>query len=370
MSEDTGSPSGQEAIALPADAPETFDSPSAAAEYYRELRAKPEKQPAESADEPATAEHESAPQEQDSAPETDPAETTKEAEPAEQPPIERPRSWAKDDDDEWNALPRARQEKIAANERARELDIRQRTNDIAEQRKAADAELAKARDFTKALADKLPAMESAVQEYMGRQYPEFKTYDDVVNMARQAEALSETDPFTALRLSNRVQAWREDQTNVSLKLQDARNAAQRLEQERGQNLLKYRAEETEKLKEFVPEISDPVKLKALTGKAIDHLKSFDLSDDVLNGYAAQGEKPFIFSAAFQRILLNSARYEEIQNAPKAVAKPNLPPVQKPGTSKPSGSSVSEREQALTRRLNETGDLAAAQELRQLQMRRA
>jgi hypothetical protein len=39
-------------------------------------------------------------------------------------PIERPRSWSKDDEDDWKALPRARQQKIAAREQARDLEMR------------------------------------------------------------------------------------------------------------------------------------------------------------------------------------------------------------------------------------------------------
>src|SRR5438445_9695664 len=93
MTDETGSPAGSEAIfttELPADRPESFNSPREAAEYFTNLKAK-KAEPAESA-EPATAEQES-PARDDSDPETDPAEGAEEAEPAEQPPIEPPRSW-------------------------------------------------------------------------------------------------------------------------------------------------------------------------------------------------------------------------------------------------------------------------------------
>jgi hypothetical protein len=51
------------------------------------------------------------------------------------PPIARPRSWSKDDEDDWQALPRARQEKIAAREAVRSAEIRRMQNEYAKLKK-------------------------------------------------------------------------------------------------------------------------------------------------------------------------------------------------------------------------------------------
>jgi hypothetical protein len=61
------------------------------------------------------------------------------------------------------------------------------------------------------------------------------------------------------------------------------------------------------------------------------------------------------------------KLRDIQSAKTAaVAKP-LPPVQRPGTAKPVGNAASERIQVLTRQLESSGSLKAAQELRAAQI---
>src|SRR5262249_47979567 len=55
------------------------------------------------------------------------------------PPIARPKSWGKEDQADWEALPRSQQEKIAAREETREKAIRKAQNDAAESSRAAEA---------------------------------------------------------------------------------------------------------------------------------------------------------------------------------------------------------------------------------------
>ncbi len=348
MSESTDAPAGAGATALAPSAPAN-DTPRGLSDMLAQARQTPDDAPDEAAPETELAPVANA------APEGDPGETTKEADPAEEPPIERPRSWSKDDDDDWNALPRARQEKIAANERAREADIRQRINEAAETRKAAEAERQQVERTNKALAAKLPEIDNAIMEFVSHKYPDLRSMDDVVRMAHEAERLSETDPFASLQLGNRLKAWEVDQQRIASLRQAALEAKSAEDRGRQDNLSKYQAEETEKLAEFVPEVKDPEKLKALTGKAIDHLKNFVKSEQDLNEYAAQGEKPFIFSAAFQRILLQSMKYEDVQRAKVVASAQPAPPVQRPGTAKPQGAAQSANIQTLSAKLERSGD---------------
>src|SRR4051812_19497068 len=111
MTTETGSPAGGEAIystELPADAPETFNSPNEAAAYFTDLKAKKHAESAEP--EGAATAEELAPKEADSAPETDPAEATDESEPAEEPLIDPPRSWTQAEKERFQSLPRETQE--------------------------------------------------------------------------------------------------------------------------------------------------------------------------------------------------------------------------------------------------------------------
>jgi hypothetical protein len=255
---------------------------------------------------------------------------TQESDPAETPPLDLPRSWTKEQAEHWKALPRATQEFLTEQASKQSDDVRRVQNEAAAERKAAQAEREQAVQERKMLAAKLPEVERAVQEFLAHKYPDIRSMDDVAKMAHEAERLWPIDPFAAGEIGARLKAWEVDQQKIALSLADARNAQASEARERESNLFKYQAEETSKLAEFHPEIKKPDELKALTTKAVNHLKSFDFTDQQLNEYTAQGDKPFIYSAGFQRILLNSLKYEEMKaTAPKAIPKP-VPAVQRPG----------------------------------------
>jgi hypothetical protein len=321
-----------------------------AAQLLSQARRKPE-QSAESA-EPATAEPELAQANAD--PETAPSEETEANEPEENlPPIEPPGSWTKAEKERFQSLPRETQEYLHTREQERDRDFRRSQNEIAEQRKAIQAEREAAEKARKEYEAKLPSLMQTLQET--------GPFGDIRSMA-DLERLQQEDPF-------RFQAYQLHQWKLQAAQAEQAEIKTRQEQEKQNNLQKYQMEETEKLSEFVPEVKDPEKLKDLTGKAIGHLKTyFDERD--LNGFAAQGDKPFIYSAGFQRILLNSMKYEDIQKAKAAVASKPLPPVQKPGTSKPASSGPSAQIQALEARFNQTGSLKDAQALHAAQARLA
>lgn len=324
------------------------DSTPAPADYtatdlgnmFAEARQKPE--PAESA-EPATAEPELAQANADPV-EPAPSEATEEAEPAEVPPIEPPRSWTKEEKEEFATYPREAQEKIARAATRYESEFRRSQNEIAETRKAVDAERVAMEKARKEIDAKLSAPISNAALVEARIAQEFQDIQSVEHLRKmQAE-----DPF-------RFQAWQLAQIELSGARAEQQQIEERLGRERQDNLVKFQTEQTQKLAEFVPEVKDPEKLKALTDKAVTHLKSFGPSDQDLNEYASQGDKPFIFSATFQRILLNSVKYEEIQKAKVAVAAKPAPPVQRPGTAKPAGSAQSETFTKLSAQLERSGD---------------
>lgn len=196
--------------------------------------------------------------------------------------------------------------------------------------------MAQAEEIRKQYEAKLPSLTKTIETALQNEFGDIQSIADVRKM--QAE-----DPF-------RFQAWQLRQMELASAQKEQQEAEHRQHSERNQNLLKYQEAETKKLKEFVPELEDPGKLQALTKKAIDHLKSFDLSDEQLNGYATQGDKPFIYTAAFQRILLNSLKYEEAQKAPAKAAPKTLPPVSRPGTAKGGNSSVALQIQTKTSQL--------------------
>lgn len=364
MTTETASPvEGMSSVDLPADAPESFNSVSEAAAYFTELQEKRKNPSAESAD-TATAEPELA-QANDDPAEPAPVEATEDAEPeAELPPIERPRSWSKDDDDEWNALPRARQEKIAANERAREADIRQRINEAAEQRKAVEAKLAKLDEVVTGYK----AQDDAYEKETLEKFPNIKSQEDIDFLTNEMlRASNEGDLARFAQIQSYLTAFQaHNQKWAGIRASRA-NAEQLRDTERRSDWAKLVQEENSKAAQFIPELTDPIKGEALTKRvATELLPELGFKDDELADVASGKKLLPIYDHRIQRLLADALKLRDIQKAPKAIAAKPLPPVQKPGTSKPAGSDVSERIQALNRKPELT--LKEAEELYSLQSR--
>lgn len=332
MNDVTGSPAGSDAIELPADAPEEFSSVNDALSYLTSLDEKRNQQTAESAD-PATADPELSKDNSD--PETVLAEEPEGNDPAE-PPIERPRSWSKDADDDWNALPRARQEKIAANEQARESDIRQRINEAAEKLKGLTAREQAAEQARQQYESKLNSTVKIMEDALQSEFGEIQTMQDV-------RKLQSEDPF-------RFQAWQVRQMELTAARSETMAAEHRQAQEKQNKRANYEAEQNKLLFELVPDMADPKKANDLRERAIAMLNDdYGLKNDLLSKWMSDDTGHEILSnASFQKLIADGLKYRDAKNAPKVVAN-SVPQVQRPGVSKPAGSDASEREQALTRK---------------------
>jgi len=356
MSDEIG-PGPDTAVTLPADAPETFDSPSSAASYLADLWEKRNKS-AESA-ETATAETESA-GEADAAPPEEAHGETEDADPAEQqPPIEPPRSWTKAEKERFATLPRETQDYIHAREQEREREFRRSQNEIAEQRKAIQAEREAAEKAKQQYESQLPTLMQELQNVQQNAFSDIKSMDDVVRL--QAE-----DPF-------RFQAWQVHQMRLqAAKAENDRVEAQKVNEKQSRRA-SYEAEQNKLLLDLVPEMAEPKKAAELRERAVKMLTDdLGLKNDQLSRWMSDDTGHEILSnAGIQKLIADGLKYRDILNAPKAIAAKPLPPVQKPGV-RQTGNAQSERIQALTRQLNETGDLKIAQELNALrqQSRRA
>jgi hypothetical protein len=350
MSDETGSPAGGEAfhsVPLPADAPESFRSPREAAEYFTSLLEKPEKSPAEGA-EPATAEPELAQANAD--PETAPSEEPEATEPEETlPPIDPPRSWTQAEKERFQSLPRETQEYLHTREQERDREFRRSQNEIADQRKAIQAERDAAEKVRQQYEAQLPALMQELQNAQQSAFADIRTVDDVTKLANE-------DPFRYLQ-------WQAHQTKlqaVNAELERSKGEKSKAEQtEWTQHVQK----ENELAAEFIPELADKVKGPALTQRvATELLPDLGFKDSELADLASGKQKLSIYDHRVQRLLADAVKLRDIQSAPKAIADKPLPPVQRPGTSKPAGSVVSERIQALEAKFNKTGSLKDAQAL--------
>lgn len=352
MSDETGSPGGEaiSSVPLPADAPESFSSASEAAAFYASLLEKPEKQPAESA-EPATAENELS-VEDNAAPPKEAHGEDQDPDPAAEPLIERPKSWTESEEAEWRATPRALQQKIAARELERDTALRRTQNDAAEKLKALTAKEQQAEQARQQYEANLPALMQTLQDAQQSSFADIRTVDDVTKLANE-------DPFRYLQ-------WQAHQTKLQ-----AVNAE--LERANGEKANKHQTEWTEHVQkenglaaELIPELADKIKGPALMTRAAERLAELGFKPEELNDLASGRQKLSIYDHRLQQLIFSDLKLSDIQKAKTVVAARTLPPVQRPGTSKPSGQGAdSDRIQVLNRKpeltLKEATELDALQQ---------
>jgi hypothetical protein len=336
MTTESGAPAGD--IAAPADTSE-LSITEARAMLDAQL-AEPEKeQPAESADD-ATAEPESS--QEDAAPEKDPGEDATEAEPAEEPPIEPPRSWTKAEKERFQSLPRETQEYLHTREQERERDFRRSQNELAEQRNAVKAEREASEKARQQYEEQLPALMQSLQDAQQSAFSDIRSVDDVTRLAND-------DPFRYLQ-------WQAHQTKLQAVNAELERAKGKQAQEQQGKRAAYEAEQNKLLVDMVPEMADPKKAGELRERAVKMLnEDLGLKTDLLSRWMTDDTGHEILSnAGIQKLIADGLKYRDILNAPKPVASKTLPPVQKPGTARPAGGQDSETIQGLEKRLNQTG----------------
>jgi hypothetical protein len=276
-------------------------------------------------------------------PETDHAEYAEETQPADEPPIERPRSWAKELDEEWASYPRAAQEKIAKREQERDSAIRRSQNEAADARKAFEAQLAQADQVRKDYEAKLPALAKTLESALQNEFADVQSFADLRRM--QAE-----DPF-------RYQQWDLRQKELAAVKQEEQAAEHRAGEEKRTNWANYVQSESKAFADEEPEFK--AKETEYTSRAAKLLGELGFSDGELGKLASGDDKISIYDRRLQKLLFRAIKLDEIKAAPaKAIPKP-VPPVQRPGTAQARSPSAAQQIQVLQKQLTSaTGDKAA------------
>ena len=364
MTDETSAPAGGDdtlVATAPANTPSELTA-EAAARALADIRWKrnnPEKAPtpekAEAVETP-----EELPEEGNSDPETDPAEEPEATEPEEEnlPPIEPPRSWTKAEKERFASLPRETQEYLHTREQERDREFRRSQNELADQRKAIEAERQKAEQVRQQYETKLPALSKTLESALQNEFADIKSFDDLRKM--QAE-----DPF-------RYQQWDLRQKELAVVKQEEQAVQERLNSERLSKRAQYETEQNKLLLEFVPEMADPKKASELRERAVAMLvEDLGLKNDQLVKWMQDDTGHEILSnAGIQKLMADGLKYRDILKAPKAVAAKPVPPVQRPGAAAPKGSQSSERIQALQKSFERDPSVENATALRVARMRRA
>jgi hypothetical protein len=270
-----------------------------------------------------------------------PGEPTEAAEPAEElPPIEPPRSWTQAEKERFQSLPRETQEYLHTREQEREREFRRSQNEVAEQRKAIQAEREAADKARQEYEAKLPALMQAMHE--SSPFADIKSMADVEKM--QAE-----DPFRFQQFQ--VYQWKMQGVQAELQQAEQRKAT-----ETQSKWAAHVQEENAKAAEAIPELADKEKGLALTNRvATEILPEYGFTQQELTALANGSEKLSIYDHRLQRLLFTAVKYADIQKAKVVAAAKPAPQVQRPGTAKPQGSAQSETITKLSAKLERSGD---------------
>ena len=125
---------------------------------------------------------------------------------------------------------------------------------------------------------------------------------------------------------------------------------------------KHMQTENELAMEYIPDLADKVKGPALTQRAANRLTELGFKDEELGRLARGEEKISLYDHRIQRLIFSDLKLSDIQSAPKAVAAKVVPPVQRPGVSRPAGAVDSEEIQRLERNLTNSGSIKDAEAL--------
>lgn len=279
---------------------------------------------------------------------------TKEADPAEEPSIEPPRSWTKEAKDRWQSLPRDTQEYLAQREQERDGEFRRSQNEAAEKLKGLTAKETAAEQARQKYETALPEVQRTIESQIGAQFPDVKTMADVERLA--------TEDWP------RFIQWQAAQMKLASVAQEAQLAKSRQDKDSSDKLASFIAEQDKLFLDKAPEMKDSTKAAALAKSARTMLESIGFTDTELGSLWSGSDKLSLRDHRTQLLIRDAARYRDAQaQVAKPLPKP-VPQVQKPGVSRPAGAANADEVGALTKRLEQTGSVRDAVAL--LRARRA
>jgi hypothetical protein len=193
------------AVSMMFESPAVTDGAEAAAEKPAAAAATADEKPAVAEDTPSAAadedEEDETPEDASASSDQDPPADTGDTndegvDPGDAlPPIEPPSSWTAEEKAEWNSLSRKAQETIQRREQDNAKALRTAQNSAADQRKAADAEVAR----LKGLASQIDGFINDKVAALQRDFPDIKSEADLL-------ALSQSDPARYLAFDARIKA--------------------------------------------------------------------------------------------------------------------------------------------------------------------
>jgi len=215
-------------------------------------------------------------------------------------------------------------------------DYTKKTQKLAEERKAVEAERAKIQEATK-LRDQYAQRLQMMEQFLQQQ-----------NKGENLEVLKESDPIGyAVKVAE--QAQREKQ--LAILQQEQQRIAQQQQAEQSERLQQHLAEESQKLTSLIPGYGDPKSGDEIRKDIREYAKSIGWSDQELAN---------LYDSRAVLSLYQGMKYAKLQSNKPAIAKKveAAPKVMKAGTSVPRNAEA-EQNKKLQQRLRQTGKVRDA-----------
>lgn len=337
--------------AVPDSGPLTLHQAAAAFAERRKRESAPEAQASEPAPQQDSSQEDASPEEPvpSDTESTDPApDVSHETE--QEPPIDAPRSWSKEDKELFKSLPRETQLRVADRERSREADFLRRQNEASEKLKGLSAQEQQLGETRKQYETALPLLLNSLQQTLNGEFSDVRTMADVQKMA------SEDWP--------RYIRWDAQQKQVAAVQQEIQAATQRQAVEEQSRFAKFAEEQDKLFIEAVPEFKDLTKAEKLQNEARKVLSNLGFKDEeLIRAWNGQGNLS-LRDYRVQHLIHDAVKYRQMEAARaniKPAAKP-VPQVQRPGVPRPAGAADADRADAYSKRLDKTGSIQDAVKL--------
>jgi hypothetical protein len=277
------------------------------------------------------------------------SQTTAEAEPpANEAPIEPPRSWTKEARERFASLPRETQEYLAQREQERDRELRRAQNESASERAALETERARAQATRVQYENALPNVLANLHQQKLAEFADIRSPVDIERLAREDWP--------------RYVQWDALQKRIASTTQEQQAAALRQAQEQQQRLGEFMQREQVQLLEKIPELADPVQRTKLVGAAVEMLRDLGFSEQEVAGLYGGSHILNFHDHRLQLLVRDGVRFREAQKAARQASAKPVPPVQRPGVAQGKAAAQHAAVANLARRLDQTGSLKDAARL--------
>ena len=259
---------------------------------------------------------------------------------SQEPTIDPPKSWSKEDKEAFRLLPPETQHRLVEQDQKRETDFLKARDEAAEIRRQAEARVTAAEQARQRYEQALPNLLQALQANQAGEFADIKSMDDVRKMADE-------DPF-------RYAKWDAQQKQIERVAHEVRETQRRQQEEHQQRFTAWAEEQDKLFVEQAKEFGDPEKSK----KARDEVMSYltEVRKVPKDQLPELWNNPLFRDAKMQLIIRDAAKWHNAQQAAKAAVTKPIPPVQRPGTARTKADADAANIKALEQKLGGGGTL--------------